>query len=421
VNSKNRNFRAGRAGAATAVLFVLVLTSCSREEVIKAETTTPASSEAVIVPVAKVRRVDIASETTLTAEFQPFQEVDVMAKVAGYVKSIKVDLGDRVREGQLLAVLEIPEMQDDLSRAEATIERASAELSAARDELARSESAHQIAHLSYTRIEDVAKREAGLIPQQEIDEARARDLVSEAQVAAAKSKIRVAEQQAHVSRADQARVRTMNNYISITAPFAGTVTKRYANTGSMIQAGTASQSQAMPLVRLSQNSTLRLSLPVPESMVSAVRVGAPVDVLVTGLQRTIEGRVARFAGKVDKSTRTMTTEVDVANPNGTLMPGMYAQVTLPLQHHADALSVPVEAIERAGASVRIYRVEKSGEVKVIQVQLGLENAQRAEVLSGLEEGDEVIVGRRAGLKEGEKVRTKLNVATDESGTKSNRT
>ena len=101
----------------------------------------------------------------------------------------------------------------------------------------------------------------------------------------------------------------------ITAPFAGVVTKRYANTGSMIQAGTASQTQAMPVVRLSQNGLLRLHLPVPESAVPHVHLGEPVDVRVSALDRTFPGRVARFADKVDQSTRTMETEVDVPNPN----------------------------------------------------------------------------------------------------------
>src|SRR5262249_28882227 len=148
-----------------------------------------------------------------------------------------------------------------------------AEVVTARDELRRAESAHELQHLSYTRIQDVAKREKGLVPQQQVDEYRSRDLVAEAQVAAAKSSLVTAEQRTRVARAEEARVRTLQRYTSITAPFAGVVTKRFANTGSMIQAGTASQSQAMPVVRLSQNNLLRLILPVPESVVSKVRVG----------------------------------------------------------------------------------------------------------------------------------------------------
>ena len=158
------------------------------------------------MPVAKATRMDLASDLVLTAEFEPFQQVDVMAKVAGYVRSIKVDIGDRVREGQVLATLEIPEMEDDLTKAAAAIDQADAEIATASDELHRAEAAHELAHLSYTRIADVLKREPGLVPQQEVDEARSRDLVAEAQVSAAKSSLRTAEQRARVARAEQGRI-----------------------------------------------------------------------------------------------------------------------------------------------------------------------------------------------------------------------
>ena len=125
-------------------------------------------------------------------------------------------------------------------------------------------------------------------------------------------------------------MKTLIEYTRVTAPFAGVITKRYADTGSMIQAGTASQTQAMPVVRLSENSLLRLILPVPESAVPTVHIGQPVEVRVPTLNRSFPGRVARFTGKISSSTRTMETEVDVPNPNLVLMPGMYAEVDLTL-------------------------------------------------------------------------------------------
>ena len=117
----------------------------------------------------KAARADLSNDLLLTAEFEPFQEVDVMAKVSGYIKEIKVDIGDRVREGQLLATLEIPEMQDDLTRAAAAIDEANAELATARDELQRAQSSHDMAHLSYSRVLDVSKKEPGLVPQQDVE------------------------------------------------------------------------------------------------------------------------------------------------------------------------------------------------------------------------------------------------------------
>ncbi len=398
--------------AALAIGFsIFGLTSCSRG----GAQTPHSSSKPPTVAVAKATLADLSSSVPLTAEFEPFQEVDVMAKVSGYIRQINVDIGDRVREGQVLAVLEMPEMQDDLTRASAAIEQANAELGAVRDELQRAGSAHDIAHLSYTRILDVSKREPGLVPQQEVDEAHSRDLVAEAQVSAAKSRITANQQRIRVAEAEQARLKTLYQYAVISAPFAGVVTKRYANTGSLIQAGTASQTQAMPVVRLSQNSLLRLALPVPESAVPLIHSGKPVDVRVSALNRTFPGRVARFAGKVDKATRTMQTEVDVPNPGLELVPGMYAEVDLITEQRNHVLSVPAEAIDGSGTSARVLAVGAAGAIEVIPVSLGIEDARRVEIRSGgLKEGDDVVVGPRSGLKQGLKVLPKIITLASDS-------
>ena len=278
-----------------------------------------------------------------------------MAKVAGYVKRINVDIGDRVRQGQLLAVLEVPEMADDLTRAEAAIQRHTADVARARDELRRAQSAHEMAHLSYTRLAAVLESKPGLVAQQEIDDAHSRDLVAEAQVSAAQSALTASQQQVKESQADQGRLKTMFNYTMVTAPFSGVITKRYADTGSMIQAGTASQTQAMPLVRLSENALLRLILPVPESFVPHVRNGESVEVNVPSLGRTFAGKVARFADKVQTDTRTMPTEIDVQNPQLVLVPGMYAEVHLTIDERKDTLAVPVTAVSSADGRATVVR------------------------------------------------------------------
>ena len=371
------------------------------------------------VAVVKAARADLASGLILTAEFEPFQEIDVMAKVSGFIREMKVDIGDRVHEGQLLATLEIPEMQDDLTRAAAAIEEANAELATARDELQRVESAHQMAHLSYSRLQDVSKREPGLVPQQEVDEVHSRDLVAEAQVSGAKSHIIACEQRIRVAQAEQARFKTVYQYAVITAPFAGVVTKRYANIGSLIQAGTASQTQAMPVIRLSENGLLRLALPVPESAVPLIQLGETVNVKVSTLNRSFSGRVARFEDRVDQSTRTMKTEVDVPNPTLLLVPGMYAEVDLTTEQRKNVLSVPMEAIEGSGSSASVYVVQPSGAIQIVPVRLGIENAQRIEVRAGdLREGDNVVVGSRAGLKTGGKVQPKVITLAADSAPKS---
>lgn len=389
--------------AAMAILALSGATSCTRNS----EAQTPAAAaEPLTVAVAKVGRADLANDMLLTAEFEPFQEVDVMAKVSGYIKEIKVDIGDRVREGQLLATLEIPEMQDDLARASAAIDEANAELATARDELQRAQSSHDMAHLSYSRVLEVSKKEPGLVPQQDVDEAHSRDLVAEAQVSAAKSRIAECEQRIRVSEAERSRVKTLYQYTAIMAPFTGVITKRYANSGSLIQAGTSSQ--AMPVVRISENGLLRLDLPVPESAVPLVHLGGTVNVHVSALNRSFPGRIARFADTVDEATRTMKTEVDVPNPSLVLVPGMYAEVKLITAARRNVLTVPIEAVDGAGDLTRVFTVAPAGEIHIVPVSLGIQTAREVEIHSGdLKDGDDVVVGPRSGLKEGAKVRPKV--------------
>ncbi|MBZ5729175.1 MAG: efflux RND transporter periplasmic adaptor subunit, partial [Acidobacteriia bacterium] len=317
--------------------------SCSRTANVEARNTNAA--EIPTVAVVRTTAQDLSRGMVLTAEFRPYQEVDVMAKVAGYIKQINVDVGDRVSNNQLLATLEIPEMADDLRRADASLQRSHAEVQRAKDELQRANSAHDIAHLSFQRLSAASDKKPGLIAQQDIDDAHSKDLVAEAQVSAARSALDVADEQVAVNTAEQQKIKTLIDYTRVTAPFTGVITKRYADQGSMIQAGTASQSQAMPVVRVSENSLLRLILPVPESAVPTVHIGQQVDVQVPTLHRSFPGQVKRFADKVSLATRTMDTEVDVENPSLVLIPGMYAEVNLTLDRHQAVLTVPVIAVD----------------------------------------------------------------------------
>jgi RND family efflux transporter MFP subunit len=382
------------------IVSAMAAASCARHEAAPVAMQTEVPS----APVVKATLDNLSGSITLTGEFVPYQDVDVMAKVAGYIRSIGVDVGDRVKQGQVLATLEIPEMEDDLTRAAAAIDQANAEAARAREDVRRAESAHEMTQLSRSRIENVAKREPGLVPQQEVDEIRSRDLEAEAQVAGAKSNLLAAQNRISVLRSDEARLRTMRKYETITAPFDGVVTKRYASTGAMIQAGTASQSQAMPVVRVSQNNLLRLVLPVPESSVSEVAIGKNVSVRVPSLHRTFSGRVARFTDTLALSTRTMDTEVEVPNPSLTLIPGMYAEVDLQLQERKNVVAVPLDAIDGSGPDARVFEVAQGGLIHIVPVKVGLQTAGEAEIQTGISEGDTVIVGRHAGLKEGDAVK-----------------
>ncbi len=390
---------------APAVLIVFLSDSCSRSAKVEASK----SSEAQTVAVAKAVTEDLSHDLAVTAEFRPYQEVDLMAKVAGYVKSISVDVGDRVKQGQVLAILEIPEMADDRARAQAGVDRSQAEVARAKDQLQQAQSSHEITHLSYTRLDSVSKQKQGLVAQQEIDDAHGKDLVAEAQVSAARSNLAAAEEQVHVNAAELQRIKTMFDYTRVTAPFTGVVTKRYADTGSMIQAGTASSSQAMPLVRLSENSLLRLILPVPESAVPTVHIGQQVEVLVPTMKRSFPGQVKRFSEKVNMSTRTMDTEVDVPNADLLLIPGMYAEVHLTLDRRDKVLTIPVAAIELGGngKTAQVAVITTGNQVELRKIQIGLETATRVEVVSGMKEGEMVVISNRASLQAGQEVRPKL--------------
>lgn len=396
-------------------LAAFIASSCSKHESVQARSTQP--SEIPTVAVAKATTEDLSHDLVLTAEFKPFQEVDVMAKIAGYIKEINVDVGDHVKQNQLLATLEIPEMADDLRRADASVKRSQAEVQRADDELQRAKSAHDIAHLSYSRLFAVSEKKPGLIAQQEIDDAQSKDLVAEAQISAAKSGRMVADQQVQVNNSDVERVKTLLVYTRVIAPFAGVVTKRYADTGSMIQAGTASQTQAMPVVRLSENSLLRLILPVPESVVPTVHIGQQVDVRVPTLTRSFPGRVARFSDKLSMATRTMDTEVDVPNASLVLIPGMYAEVNLTLDRRHAVLAIPVMAVDldsgsgesgarNQAATGKVMIVTPNNRVERRTVSLGIETANQVEVRSGLNEGDSVVLSGRSGLQPGQEVRPK---------------
>lgn len=402
------NLCSNRLALLSVIPLAVLASSCSMSQEVGA--VTASAPENPVVSVAKVSVENMSRQVLITAEFRPFQEVEVMAKVAGYVKSIYVDVGDRVEQGQLLAVLEIPEMADDITRGRAAVDRSQAEVARARDEIQRAESNHQIAHLSYNRISGVAQRQAGLVAQQELDDIHSRDLVAEAQLGGAKSNLAMAEQQVRVHEAELQKLQTLTGYTRVTAPFAGVVTRRYADTGSMIQAGISSSTQVMPLVRLSENRLLRLVLPVPESAVPTVHVGQQVEVHVPTLNRTFPGKVARFASKVSSATRTMDTEVDVPNPGLILIPGMFAEVSLTLDHRNAALSIPILAVDLGGddSSGEVLVVTPDNRIETRKVALGIQTATNIEVRSGLHAGEMVVLGNRSNLHTGQEVRPRLS-------------
>jgi len=365
--------------------------------------------------VARVERRAIANTMRISGEFKPFQDVDVHAKVAGYIKVIYVDVGSHVQQGQLLAVLEVPELAAQLAGANAAVRRANEEIGRAQGDLERAKSTHAAAHLAYRRLSDAAKTREGLVAQQELDDAQAKDLEAEAQVSSTKAALSAAQQELEVAQANQKQVAALSDYTRITAPFAGVVTVRYADTGALVAAGTSSSTQAMPVVRLAQVSVLRLVLPIPESIAAQIHLKDPAKVHVQALNQDIEGRISRFAGSLDLQTRTMETEIDCDNRDGRLMPGMYTETQLLLGAKQNALTVPLEAVLRNGDDATVLALNAQNALEERHVKLGLEDNSRIEVLSGLSGGDRVVIGNRSQFRPGQKVQPKLLGAQENNG------
>jgi len=313
---------------------------------------------------------------TLQGEFSPYQDILVYAKVSGYVSAIRVDIGDRVKAGDQIAALEVPELKDQL--AAATAGRVHAETENA------------IAHLNYQRLAGVNLTQPNLIAQQDLDDAQAKDNATAATVSLAK--------------ADEAKYRTLTDYTRIVAPFGGVITKRFADLGSLIQAGTSSGT--MPMVELAEDDLLRLRFPVPEAETPLVHLGKAVQCTVDAVHRTFSGKIVRDEWAIDRSTRTMIAEVDVPNPGGDLKAGMYATIVLPLQTATDALAVPLQALS-GGEPPTVMVLGADGMLSERQVKVGLRTATQAEISSGLAEGDLVVVGDRSGLHPGDKAAGRL--------------
>jgi RND family efflux transporter MFP subunit len=384
--------------AGLAAIGVALLPSCGK---VRAKSDSPA---AVTVGVTKVTRKSLQRRITLSSELVPFQEIDVYAKESGFVKNLYVDYGSRVQTGQLMAILEIPELEAQLQVDQSAIKNATDEVSRADHELKRYQAQYRALHLEYTRLNGVFESQPGLVAQQEVDDAQGKDLAAAAQVDAGESALEAARSQLLVGKSRLIHDQALFAYARITAPFSGVITQRYANLGTLMQAGTSSSTQSMPLVRLSEDDLFRLVIPVPESSVRYIRVGDVVEVRVPSLNRSFPGKVARFSVDVQQDTRTMHTEVDVPNPGRLLMPGMYAETTLTLEAKDNVLSVPLEAVNHEGDQTTVYVVSPAGKVEDRAVTMGLQTSTEAQVVSGLAEGEPVIVSDRSGLKPGQEVR-----------------
>ena len=400
----NQTGRWKKSGAVPVIFLLLgLLFGCESSARSKSDDPVSAPTVAVV----KAERRDLSSKLELASELLPFQEIDMYAKVSGYIKKLYVDWGTPVKQGQMLAVMEIPELQQQLLQDEAAVRRSEQDLLRLREDLNRSESAYNVAHLSYMRLADVQKVRPELVAQQEVDIAQGKDLEARASVSGAKASLAGAEQALVSAKAALEKDKAMYAYANISAPFDGVVTHIYAYTGALLPAGTSSNSSSA-LLRLSQNNRLRLVIPVPERAVARIHLGDSVAIQVTALNKAFTGKIARFSNQIDRQTRTLRTEVDVPNSDHLLVSGMYATAQIPLQRVQNVLTLPVQAVQTTGSRTGSVLVVNAGNtIEKRDVALGLQTEIADEIESGLNENEMVVFGEQSQLKTGQRVTPKI--------------
>ena len=259
------------------------------------------------------------------ATIQAFFVTDLYAKAYGYVSQINVDIGDHVKKGQVLAVIEEPELEAQFDKAQAVVQQAKAALEVAKRQLAGMQADLALQQVTLKRQKQLFAGKASTA--QTLDEAQAKQGVSSANVETGKAKITSAEADLQAAKAEAERLQALLQYDKIVAPFDGVVTRRLVNPGDLVQAATSTRTA--PLFSLQKLDTVRVFADVPEASAAGMRPGLPADVKLYGPAAvTVHGTVTRIATALDPATRTMRVEIDLPNPDEKLLPGMYAQVTL---------------------------------------------------------------------------------------------
>lgn len=356
----------------------------------------------VDVEVVKPIRQNLMRQIVTPASFEAFRKTTVYSKVSGYLEWIRVDIGDRVRKGQVIAQIEIPEMHDDYREAEAQLAVVEADHDNAQAELESAQAEFELKEVTYKRLQAVREEEPDVLPQQTVDEARAEFQVSRAKVKVIESTMNQVLTRVRKVEASLSRLKTLLSYAEVRAPFAGIITERFVHPGALIQEATTSQN-VQPIVTVSDMEMLRVFLDIPESEVPFVEVGDMASITVDALpDRKVEGKVTRFATALNPSTRTMKTEIDIPNPERLLRPGMYGRVTLVLEERPETLTIPAQALHVDGKTTFVYAVS-AGTAKKTEIQTGLNDGITIEVIQGLEGSETLVVEARGQLDHGTNV------------------
>jgi RND family efflux transporter MFP subunit len=367
---------------------------------------TAAAERTPRVDIIKPRRAAVAQRLQSNATLEAFEEADLYAKVSGYLSQVPVDIGDRITAGQILAVVDIPELSKELAETEAQLDSRRRSLEVAERQIERNKADLALQEATLKRRETLGGGGRGRwVSDQELDEIRTKTEVSRTDVGVAQANRALAAAQVDLAAATVEKTRAMFSYSKIAAPFDGIVSQRWVNRGDLVQAATSTRTT--PLLKVQRVDIIRVFCDVPENEVAQVRVGDPATVKPIGLNGAqFTGTVTRFASRLDPQTRNMRTEIDLTNADGRLYPGMYAEVLLEMNRHPDVLTVPASAVSTEGSETFVYTV-KSERIERVPVKLGVRDAGGVEIAEGLSEQTTVVMAARTAPPVGTVVQTNI--------------
>jgi RND family efflux transporter MFP subunit len=365
------------------------------EEMLAAEASS-AAKEAPSVTVVGVERSASTGNLVLPGSIEAVTEAPVLARASGYIKRRYVDIGDRVKAGQLLAEIEAPELEQQVHQAQAALEQVGAALEQANASLQQGKATEQLSKVTADRWKNLVSK--GVVSKQDNDTYQAQYAAAQANVQALEKAVSAARSNIVAAQANLSRLTELQRYTSVRAPFAGVITLRNVDVGALVtEASTL-------LFRIAQTDRLRTYVNVPQSDAASVHVGQTARLSITDLGgRQFTGTVARTANSLDPASRTLLTEVQVVNSAGQLMPGMYTQVDLATPRKNPPLLIPGDTLVVRGNGPQVAVVGAGQTVHFQPIQLGRDFGDKIEVLSGLTDGQQVVVNPGDTVQEGAKV------------------
>ena len=350
-----------------------------------------------VVNVAPVERSLAKGNLVLAGNIEAVTEAPVLARSSGYILKRYVDIGDRVQEGQVLAEIEAPELDQQIAQAKATVEQAHSNTEQTQAALEQGRSNAALAKVTADRQQQLFVKD--VISRQDNDTAQMQYAAQQANVQALEKAVNAARGSASAVEANLARINDLKNYLTVRAPFAGVITVRNIDVGALVNEGSTL------LYRIAQTGRLRTYLNVPQADAGNVRVGQHATLEIAGRAGVkVPGEVTRTANSLDPATRTLLVEVQVANAGGTLMPGMYAQVDLAVPRQDPPLLIPGDTLVVRSDGPQVAVVGPDGVVHFTRIQLGRDFGDHLEVLEGLQLGQQLVANPSDVVREGAKVK-----------------